>query len=458
MNTATIRKGLPASLVAAARSGHAALGLGAAAFLYFVVLTGTLLVFAAQLDAAQQAAAPQVRQVKPTLAQTALNNLPGAAETWRRITLQYPRAGLPQLVLVAQPRTDGPTQRFAADAEGTLTPLAPAWTDFLKSLHLHLLVPGEFGEVLVGLLGIALLALIVGGLLSYPRMFREAFTFRAGAHDGIRQSDIHHRLGVWGLPFHLTLAFTGAVMALALPVAAMVGQFGYGAGPATVGKALLGPAPGRDRTPAAAPDLESILARVNQDKAPAIQRVVLLNPAWNSRLVRVDLAQPQRVAYGDRVYFDAAGRNLTPGGLLDQRAGLAAYSGLIGLHFGNYGGALLRIVYALLGLGLCAIVASGLRQWLARKRARGQPRPRTERLWAAWVWGGALALAVSWTGAVASARLAAHAGAVFGLVLFVSLLLALVLHDSARLRQGLRLATSLCVLISGALVWVQSAA
>lgn len=456
MSAPAARRGLPGSLVAATRAGHAALGLGVAAFLYFVVLTGSLLMFAPQLDHAQQLAAPKVEQVTPALAQQAVHNLPGELDSWRRITMQYPRAGLPQLVLVAQPYGSGKPQRFAADADGVLTPLPAAWTDFLKSLHVHLMLPGESGEIVVGLLGIFLLALVLGGLLSYPRMFRDAFVFRAGAHDGIRQADIHHRLGVWGLPFHVTLAFTGAVMALALPVAAVVGQFGYDAGPAKVGKALLGPSPGRDRTPASAPDLEKALAQVDGGNPQAIQRVVLLAPAWRSRLVRVDLAKPQRLAYGDRIYFDADQRNVTPGGLLDQRAGLSAYSALIGLHFGNYGGVLLQILYGLLGLGLCTIVASGLRQWLARKRARGQPWPRTERLWAAWVWGGALAMGVSWLGALLSDRLAGTAASVFGIILVLSLLLALVVRNSARLRQGLRVAVAACVAVSLVLVWAAS--
>lgn len=458
MNTSTRHTGLPAPLVAAARAGHAALGLGAAAFLYLVVLSGTLLMFAPQIDRAQQAAAPKPGKVSPALVQQALQNLPGEPESWRRITLQYPRAGLPQLVLVAQPREPGMAHRFAADGAGALTALKPAWTDFLKSLHLHLLVPGESGEILVGLFGIALLALVLGGLLSYPRMFREAFVFRAGAHDGIRQADIHHRLGVWAAPFHVTLAFTGAFMALALPIAAVVGQAGYGAGPATVGKALLGPSPGRDRTPVAQPDLAAILAQVDGGSPDAIQRVVLLNPAWRSRLVRVDVAQPQRLAYGDRIYFDSAGHNITPGGLLDQRPGLGFYSAMVGLHFGNYGGYLLQIVYGLLGLGLCTIVASGLRQWLARKRARGQPRPRTERIWAGWVWGGALALAASWTAAVASERLAHSAGSVFGMTLILALLAALLLRDEVLVRRFLGAAFILCLATSLVLVLASTAA
>lgn len=458
MSAPAARKGLPASLVAATRAGHAALGLGVAAFLYFLVLTGSLLMFAPQLDRAQQTAAPKVDHVSPALAQQAVQNLPGELESWRRITMQYPRAGLPQLVLVAQPRGPGEPQRFAANADGALTPLPVAWTDFLKSLHVHLMLPGESGEIAVGLLGIFLLALVLGGLLSYPRIFRDAFLLRAGAHDGIRQADIHHRLGVWGFPFHVTLAFTGAVMALALPIAAVVGQFGYDAGPAKVGAALLGPSPARDRTPADSPDLEKILAQVDLGSPQAIQRVVLLAPAWRSRLVRVDLAKPERLAYGDRLYFDADQRNITPGGLLDQRAGLGFYSALIGLHFGNYGGLVLQVLYALLGLGLCTIVASGLRQWLARKRARGQPRPRTERLWTAWVWGGALALAVSWTGALVSDRLAASAGSVFGIILALALLLALVVRSEVRLRQALRAAVAACVAVSLVLVWTASMA
>jgi uncharacterized iron-regulated membrane protein len=57
------------------------------------------------------------------------------------------------------------------------------------------------------------------------------------------------------------------------------------------------------------------------------------------------------------------------------------------LHYGTYGGVVLKLIYAALGAGLTVIVASGGNIWLARQREQGRPRSRLERLWVALIWG-----------------------------------------------------------------------
>jgi uncharacterized iron-regulated membrane protein len=446
------RRGLPATLVRVARLGHSALGLSVATFLYVVVLAGSLLMFAAELDYAQHRQAPVVSQVSPALAQRALHGLPGGLDTWRQVILRYPTSRSSHLILSARP-LHGETQLFVADTTGILQPLRPSWSDFLQTLHERLTLPGLVGDILVGLLGIALLTMLLGGVLSYPRMFRDAFVFRAGAHERMRQADMHHRLGVWALPFHLAIGFSGAMMALALPLVALVGQYGYQATPAAVSAALLGPSPGADRTPAAEPlDLVTILHQVDQGNPERVQRIMIKNPGWKSRLVRIDVAKPHRLVYGDQLFFDAGNHVLTPDGIIDERPGMPFYSGMVALHFGSYGGMALRIVYGLLGLALCTIVTSGMRQWFALKRSRGHPWARTERLWAGWVWGSVLALAVSYVGALASNGLAHAPGVIFIIVLGAALLLSLLISDLNRLRRLLRGLFGITVVLG--LLWI----
>jgi uncharacterized iron-regulated membrane protein len=445
---------VPSALVRAARSGHSALGLSVATFLYVVVLAGSLLMFVPELDYGQQRQAPVVDQVTPALANQALAELPGGLATWRQIIVRYPSSGSGQLILSAR-HVGGETQRFAVDAAGALQPLRPAWSDFLKTLHERLTLPGVTGEVLVGLLGVALLTMLIGGVLSYPRMFRDAFLFRAGAPEQMQQADLHHRLGAWALPFHLAIGFSGAMLALALPVLVLVGQFGYQMKPAAVSAALLGPSAGADRTPAAAPpDLESILHRIDGENPATVQRIVITNPGWQSRLVRVDIDKARRLVYGDQVFFDAGNHVLTPGGILDDRPGLPFYSGVVALHFGTYGGTPLRIAYGLLGLALCVIVSSGVRQWLALQRARGRPRPRVERLWAGWIWGCVLALVVSYDGMLVGGPMAQAPRVVFGIVVGVALLTSLVIGNLARLRQLLRGLSGTAVVLGLLWIWI----
>lgn len=447
---------LPSGWLHGARSAHLTLGLAAAALLYIVVLSGSLLMFANLLDHGQQAHVPAVGSVSSVQAQEAVDALPGGPEDWRRISLTYPAPQLPQLVLQAED-AHGVAHRFAVDASGTLHPQRPQWSGFLLELHKNLMLPGLPGGLLVGLLGISLLAMLISGVLSYPHVFRDAFLFRGRAHEWLRQADLHHRLGTWALPFHIAISFTGAAMALGVLVAALVGSFGYRVSVDAVGDALLGPSLGAEYVRAASPpDLVAILGKVGHGEAPAhIQRVIIMHPGQSNRLVRVDVAEPGRLVYGDRHFFDAQGHAITPGGMLQNHPGRAFYSGMVGLHFGGYGGLPLRIVYALLGLALCTIVASGMRQWLARQRTRACPRPRLENLWAGWVWGSALALAASYVAALASGYLAARPATVFACALALALLASLVASGHPRrLRWTLRGALAIIAIAGLVLAWV----
>jgi len=77
------------------------------------------------------------------------------------------------------------------------------------------------------------------------------------------------------------------------------------------------------------------------------------------------------------------------------------------VHFGFFGGVLLRLLYVALGSALTFVTASGFAIWLERQKERGKPRPRLRSAWRAWTRGVPAALAaaalasgvipVSWT-------------------------------------------------------------
>ena len=65
------------------------------------------------------------------------------------------------------------------------------------------------------------------------------------------------------------------------------------------------------------------------------------------------------------------------------------------LHFGWFGGWPVKVAYFLLGLGLTSVTSSGVAIWLARRRDKGRPAPRWERVWIAFVWSQPVAYAAS---------------------------------------------------------------
>ena len=386
---------LPPTLVRTALAGHSTLGLGIAALLYIIALTGTVAMLAPELDRLQMHGKPVAGPVAPTLVARTIETL-AAEQHWARVTVEYPLPTLPYIVVTAKGDAAAEPERFAVTpGSGELVPLTEPWSDFLIDLHERLTIPGMFGLIIVGILGIAMLALTLGGLLAHPRLFRDAFQFRAGAAPRQRQADLHNRLSVWPLPFHAMIAFTGALLALSLPIATVTGMLAYRTPPATIGTAVLGPSAGKDRTTAPLPPITATLKNID---ANAIQRVIVMSPGTAGQMMRVDIRKDRHLLYGDRLFFDGEGAALNAGGMLDRSASLQAFNAMFALHFGTFGGLPVRLIYVVLGLMLCTVIVSGVRIWLVRRRTRGTPSPRLERLWTGWVWGSGIALGASFFG------------------------------------------------------------
>jgi hypothetical protein len=45
-------------------------------------------------------------------------------------------------------------------------------------------------------------------------VFKDAFAFRWGGSKRLQEADLHNRISVWGLPFHLVVSLTGAFLGL----------------------------------------------------------------------------------------------------------------------------------------------------------------------------------------------------------------------------------------------------
>ncbi len=94
------------------------------------------------------------------------------------------------------------------------------------------------------------------------------------------------------------------------------------------------------------------------------------------------------------------GTPLGDGGLETGSFGQQILGAIQPLHFGWFGGLPVKILYGLLGLALTIVTHSGVTIWLARRRDKGQPAERWERIWAAVAWGQPLALAAAALGAL----------------------------------------------------------
>jgi len=141
------------------------------------------------------------------------------------------------------------------------------------------------------------------------------------------------------------------------------------------------------------PAVQSVHARLAPDARPTF--ISIEHPAEQGQTVVVNVAKPNRVMAGSNLYFDGRGRLLDISRTAEPNLGQKILASLGPLHFGWFGGIVVKIAYGLLGLALTAVTASGVAIWLARRRDKGRPAPRWERIWIGAVWSQPLAFAAS---------------------------------------------------------------
>ncbi|MEP9349793.1 PepSY-associated TM helix domain-containing protein [Xanthobacter sp. KR7-225] len=438
------RQFLSPDVVRAMLEGHSALGIAFAALIYVVCLTGTLAVFINELrrweqpDAPVVAAAPAPETVAAAFAEGyARARAAGAAHD---LFLMGPDAGRARLTVFARGAQPGAEGAWVADAQGRLAaPVRAPWTEFLAELHASLHLPGSWGGLLVGLVGVTLISSLISGLLSHPRIFRDAFALRWGGARHLQEADLHNRLGVWGLPFHLAVSLSGALLGLATLIVGLLALAAYEGDSEKAFAAILGPMPSEDHNPAPLPDLAAMIRQVGATRPSAVfASVTVQHVGTAGQVVHLGMRTPGHLALSNTYYFDGAGTALGEGGLEAGGVGQQILGALQPLHFGWFGGIAVKLAYGVLGLALSYVAFNGVTIWLVRRRAKGRPAPGWEKVWSALGWGQPLALAAS-----AGAALVAGAPAVMPAYLATTLAAfawAWMARDGRQTARALRLA------------------
>lgn len=388
---------IPADFVRAMLAGHSALGLAFAALIYLVCFSGSVAVFTQEFTRWEQPQGPVLHAVSPQAVDAAVQATLTKIPKPHDLLVRLPTPDHP-LLTVHGDDADGGEHTYVADQAGrivgeTRTP----WTEFQAELHTVLHLPRAWGGFVVGLTGVALLSSLVSGVLSHPRVFKDAFAFRWGGSKRLQEADLHNRISVWGLPFHLAVSLTGAFLGLTTII---VGVLALATFKGDVNKAYAlfqGPTVKDDPRPAAKViDVGAALHAV-ADRYPDARPTYLYveHPGERGQHASINIATDGRLSRGETVVVDGEGRILGEVGYESGSLGFRVLSAMTPLHFGWFGGWPVKVAYFLLGLGLTAVTSSGVAIWLARRRDKGRPAPRWERIWIAFVWSQPVAYAFS---------------------------------------------------------------
>ncbi|GGD82603.1 PepSY-associated TM helix domain-containing protein [Croceicoccus mobilis] len=392
-------KAVEAGTVKRALSAHAAIGLIAGALLYLVSLTGTVAVFYAELQRAEQPNAPEMASIAPEAVQRGVEAMlrqPADALT-THLYVHLPTEDLPRTTIT----TDSAAMHLTANGD-IAGPEEIAWSDFLVALHYTLNLPSLVGITVVGILGVMMLALSLSGVVALPRIFRDAFRFRARSSGGVALADWHNRLSVWTLPFGIAIALTGALIGLASVTAYAIAANDYDGDVEAVYAPIFGEEAEGDSAPAPPPDVAAALRYMGANH-PGVELTyaILHDPLTRGQHVQMVGVHDRRLIFGEYYGFDAAGHFTGKTGLSDGEWGQQAAASTYNLHFGNYGGIWVKLAYVLFGAALTAICATGTYIWLGKRQRRGYREPMLWSLWHGVVGGAPVMLMLSFAARIA---------------------------------------------------------
>lgn len=347
---------------------HRITGLIAGGFLLLLSFTGSLLVFSDEIDHALNR---RYFHVQPEGDRQSLNALYAAGSralpgnpylTFQRMPQQADEALVMRAEYSAENKVYVYVNPYTAEVLHTRGN-KDYFTGFLLYLHFTLM-SGRNGSIIILVMAAVMLAAIATGLYVYRKHLLKVLTFRDKIEWKIRRRrwrNLHRIVGVWSLVFNLLIVITGILIQWKV-VSARVGK--------------------------KAPSV-NIARHVDFDRLAAKAQAEI--DGYTVMAIRPPRAEGGPVLFlghaGEPLIFGEYGTtvSLSPDSgnvvrkTLFSNAPLSAKwdAAVKPLHFGNYGGIPLKIVYSILGLTPGALALSGILIWYRRKwmadRAR-QPR------------------------------------------------------------------------------------
>ncbi|MEM9670005.1 MAG: PepSY-associated TM helix domain-containing protein [Pseudomonadota bacterium] len=370
--------------VAKALEAHSALALAFSGLIYLLCISGVLSVFNHELQRWEQPRIEEMATISPSAIQTVSDAVlvKEGAET-SHFYIQMPTWDMPRTVV----STD--TQTLFANSDGTIGEVENhPWTQFILDLHYYLHLPHTAGLIVVGILGVMLLALGISGMLAHPRVFRDAFQFRIGRNERLTQADLHNRLSVWTSPFLIASALSGAVLGLAGLISMSVATADYEGDVFAVYGAVFGEEPEENDAPAPLANIAAGIEYVSTNYPETeITYVILHEPKTEGQYLQILAEHPDRLGFGEYYVFDADGTFVREVGMTSGEIGQQIAASAYRLHFGSYGGLPIKLAYTVFGAALAFIIAAGLNIYFIKRREKGRDAPRLEAIWAGLAWG-----------------------------------------------------------------------
>lgn len=346
---------------------HRYTGVIAGILLIIIGLTGSMLVFAEELDHFLH---PQLLQVvsqnERVSLETVLDTVREARPDLKPHRIIVPQESNGVYTVMMESPSEEYTDIYVNPYSGTIVgsrPFKQTLGGFLIELHMNLFA-GDLGAKVVGISGLLLLLLSITGMILWPGWKRLApgIKIRWTAPSRLVNYDIHKVIGILSVLFLALLAFTGAALTFYETVDPVINGFmGMPPPPDPPTSQIV-----TGKTPMA---IDQVLR--NADTALPGAATTKIFPAKTSvAAVNVWKKFPQDAhPYGSSyVYLDQySGTVLRLANSFKAPLNTWIWNQIYLLHIGTFGGIVTRILYVVIGLVPIALFVTGLVLWQHRQ-------------------------------------------------------------------------------------------
>lgn len=251
--------------------------------------------------------------------------------------------------------------------------------EFLRALHGWLLLPWpgthySWGWYAVTAMGLPMLGSLITGILIYKKFWRAYLNPRLRIGKGARifWGDLHRLAGIWSLPFVAIIALSGTWFFLSGLLYDLTG-FRVFQPNAVIAAADVPLVESRAALPPMDPD--RLLATARQ-AVPGLQVESLSLPTDPYTPILVYGRDSFPLVYAHTSISPYDGRVLQTSSAQVQSALEITTTALFPLHFGDFLGLWLKLVYFVFGTMLSAMVVSGMLIWTRRTALEAKPTRR----------------------------------------------------------------------------------